>query len=101
MRQPGALQACSSKRSRSGGGYPMFSLKAGGRPTLRLWTITRHGWTFARPTVNGSSMTLSDPWDAGVEPWQMLGFLRSMLEHTGTITPEQWQAAIDSQRKAA
>lgn len=42
---------------------------------------------------------VQDPQRAGVEPWQMLGFLQGVLERDGSISPEQWQEAIDSQRR--
>lgn len=46
---------------------------------------------------------VTDAWAAGVEPWQMLGYLQSVLEHSGSITAAKWQEAIDSQteRKSA
>lgn len=40
---------------------------------------------------------IQDPYAAGVEPWQMLGYLQGRLEAHGTITPEIWQAAIEAQ----
>lgn len=59
--------------------------------------------SFSGVRVSAVTGAVTGAWAAGVEPWQMLGYLQGALERDGAITAAQWQAAIDSQtgRKSA
>lgn len=39
---------------------------------------------------------IQSPHERGVNPWQMLGYLRGALDGNGAITPEKWDEAIEA-----
>jgi hypothetical protein len=42
---------------------------------------------------------IQSPHEYNIEPWQMLGHLGATLEAEGKITPDDWNAAIESHRR--